>query len=61
MSWSFYNADRRAYRKTMLVGSMLCAAFVAVCFLARPQAHNGYVLFKADKLVRTAAKSPAAN
>ena len=39
----------------MLVGSTLCAAFVAVCLLARPQAHNGYVLFKADKRVRTAA------
>ena len=45
----------------MLVGAMLCAAFVAVCLLARPHTHNGYVLVKADKLVRTAAKSPAAN
>jgi hypothetical protein len=61
MSWSFHNADRRTYLKTMLVGSMLCVAFVAVCLLARPQAHNGHVLLKADKLVRTAAKSPAAN
>ena len=61
MSWSFYNADRRAYRKTMFVGLMLCAAFVAVCFLARPQADNDYVLVKADKLVHTAIKSLPAN
>jgi hypothetical protein len=61
MSWSFYNADRRAHRKIVLVGLLLCTAFVAVCFFARPQADSGYVLVKADKLVRTAAKSPPAN
>jgi hypothetical protein len=40
----------------MFVGLLLCAAFVAVCFFARPQTDNDYVLVKADKLVRTAGK-----
>jgi hypothetical protein len=40
----------------MLVGLLLCATFVAVCFFAQPQADNDYVLVKADKLVRTAGK-----
>jgi fucose permease len=60
MSSSFYNADKRAYKRTMLVGFLLCAAFVAVCFFARPQ-DNDYVLVKADKLVRTAGKPMPAN
>lgn len=56
MSSSFYNADRRTHRKTMLVGLLLCAAFVAVCFFSRPQGDNTYVLINADKLVRSAGK-----
>jgi hypothetical protein len=60
MSSSFHNADRRTHRKIMLVGFLLCAAFVAVSFFAREQPDNGYVLIKADKLVRTAGTpSPA--
>jgi hypothetical protein len=54
MSSSFHNADRRAHRKILLVGFLLCAVFVAVTFFAREQPDNGYVLVKADKLVRTA-------
>jgi hypothetical protein len=54
MSSSFYNADKRTHRKIMLVGLLLCAAFVAVSFFARQQPDNNYVLIKADKLVRTA-------
>ena len=54
MSSSFHNADRRTYRKVMLVGLLFCTAFVAFSFLARPQPDNTYVLKKADKLVRTA-------
>lgn len=38
----------------MLVGMLFCAAFVAISFFAREQPDNGYVLVKADKLVRTA-------
>jgi len=38
----------------MFVDLLLCAAFVAISFFAREQPENGYVLVKADKLVRTA-------
>jgi hypothetical protein len=54
MSHSFHNADKRTHRKIMLVGLLLCAAFVAFSFFAREQPDNTYVLIKADKLVRTA-------
>jgi hypothetical protein len=61
MSSSFHNADKAMHRRTMLVGLLFCAAFVAVCFFARPQGDNDYVLVKADKLVRTAGKPLSAN
>jgi hypothetical protein len=61
MSASFYSANKRTYRRTMLVGFLFCAAFVAVSYFARPQADNDYVLVKADKLVRTAGKPLPAN
>ena len=54
MSSSFHNADQRTHRKILLVGLLLCAAFAAVTLFAREQPENGYVLVKADKLVRTA-------
>ena len=67
MSSSFHNADQRTHRKILFVGFLLCAAFVAVTllfshvardeavsFFAREQPDNGYVLVKADKLIRTA-------
>jgi hypothetical protein len=54
MSHSFHSADRRTHRKIMLVGLLLCAAFVAISFFAREQPDNSYVLIKADRLVRTA-------
>ena len=54
MSSSFYTADKRAHRKVMLVGLLICAAFVAISFFAKEQPDNNYVLIKADKLVRTA-------
>jgi hypothetical protein len=54
MSSSFHNADKRTYRKVVLVGLLFCAAFVAISFFAREQPDNSYVLIKADKLVRTA-------
>ena len=55
MSSTFYTADKRTHRKVMLVGFLLCAAFVAFSLFAKPQPDNGYVLVKADRLVRTAA------
>jgi hypothetical protein len=60
MSNSFHNADRRTYRKVVLVSLLFCAAFVAFSFFAREQPDNNYVLVKADKLVRTAGAAPAA-
>jgi hypothetical protein len=54
MASSFHNADKQTHRKVMLVGLMFCALFVAVSFFAREQPANGYVLQKADRLVRTA-------
>jgi hypothetical protein len=54
MSSSFYNADKRTHRRITLVGLLLCAVFVAISFFAREQPDNGYVLIKADRLVRTA-------
>ena len=54
MSSSFHNTDKRAHRKVMLVGILICAAFLAISFFAKEQPDNNYVLIKADKLVRTA-------
>lgn len=50
--------DRATHRKVMLVGTIFCAAFVAISFYLRPQPETAYVLKKADKLVRTVG-SPA--
>jgi hypothetical protein len=61
MSSSFHNADRRTYRKVMVVGLLFCAAFVVVSFFSREQAENTYVLKKADRLVRTAGSAVPAN
>ncbi len=45
----------------MLVGLLCCALFVAISFLAREQPADGYVLQKADRLVRTAGAPAPAN
>jgi hypothetical protein len=60
MSSSFHTADKGTHRRVMLVGLLFCAAFVAFSFFAREQPDNGYVLIKADKLVRTAGTPFAA-
>ena len=60
MSSSFHTADKSTHRRVMLVGALFCAAFVAFSFFAREQPDNGYVLVKADRLVRTAGTSLAA-
>jgi hypothetical protein len=57
MSSSFHNADKRTYRKIMLVGTLLCTAFVAFSVFAREQPANSYLVVKADRLVRTAVTS----
>jgi hypothetical protein len=54
MTSTFHSADKRTHRKVMLVGLLLCTAFVLVSFFAREQPENHYVLQKADKLVRSA-------
>ena len=61
MSSSFHNADRRTYRKIMLVGVLFCAAFVVISFFTREQPANTYVLKKADRLVRSAGSAVPAN
>jgi amino acid permease len=61
MSSSFHNADRRTYRKVVLVGMLFCFAFVVFSFFAREQPQNTYVLKKADRLVRTAGSAAPAN
>jgi hypothetical protein len=61
MSSSFHNADKRTYRKIMLVGLLFCTAFVVISFFAREQPDNSYVLQKADRLVRSAGAPPPAN
>jgi len=57
----FHSADRRTYRRVMLVGLLFCAAFVVFSFFSREQPENTYVLKKADRLVRTAGSGAPAN
>jgi hypothetical protein len=61
MSGSFHTADRRTYRRVVVLGVLFCAAFVAFSFFAREQPENTYVLQKADRLVRTAGSGAPAN
>jgi hypothetical protein len=61
MPSSFHNADRRTYRKVMLLGLLFCLMFVAISFFAREQPDNKYVLQKADKLIRSAGSAPPLN
>jgi hypothetical protein len=53
---SFRNADRPTYRRVMVVGLVLCVAFVAISFSLRSQSGDDRVLVKADRLVRTAGE-----
>ncbi len=55
MASSFHTADQRTHRKVVLVGLLLCMAFVLVSFFARQQPESHYALQKADRPVRTAA------
>ncbi len=58
---SFHNADKSTHRRVMVVGLLLCLAFVAVSFSLRPQPEEGRVLVKADRLMRTAGEAHKAN
>jgi hypothetical protein len=42
------SADRRTYRKVVMVGLRFCAAFVVFSFFAREHPANTYILKKAD-------------
>lgn len=61
MSHSFHSADKRTHRKVMFVGTLLCAAFIAVSLFLKPQPENTFALKKADKLVHTAGRPSPAN
>ena len=61
MSSSFHSADRRTYRKVVLLGLLFRAAFVVISFFSREQPANTYVLKKADRLVRSAGSAVPAN
>ena len=58
---SFHTADRQTYRRVVVVGVLLCAAFVVMSFSLRPQPQEARVLLKADRLVRTAGEAKPAN
>jgi len=58
---SFHNADRPTHRRVMVVGLLLCFAFIVISFSLRPQPEGGHVLVKADKIVRTAGEPHKAN
>jgi hypothetical protein len=58
---SFYQGDRRTYRRVAIVGTLFCLAFVVISVSLRPQAENTGVAVKADRLVRTAGQPPQAN
>jgi hypothetical protein len=61
MSSSFHNADRRTYRKIMLVGLLFLRGIRGDQLFAREQPANTYVLKKADRLVRNAGSPLPAN
>ena len=61
MASSFHTADRQTYRRVVVVGTLLCLAFVVVSFSLRPQTEETKVLVKADRLVRTAGGPKQAN
>ena len=45
----------------MVVGLLLCAAFVAISFSLRSQPQDSRALVKADRLLRTAGEARPAN
>jgi hypothetical protein len=61
MAASFHQADKQTHRRVMVVGLLLCAAFVAITFSLRPQPQDTRALVKADRLVKTAGEARPAN
>jgi hypothetical protein len=61
MAPSFYQADKQTYRRVMVVGLLLCAAFVAISFSLRSHPQDAPALVKADRLVKTAGEARPAN
>jgi hypothetical protein len=61
MAPSFYQADKQTHRRVMVVGLLLCAAFVAISFSLRSQPQGSRALVKADRLLRTAGEARPAN
>jgi hypothetical protein len=61
MATSFYQADKQTYRRVMVVGLLLCAAFVVISFSLRSQPPDKPALVKADRLVKTAGEASRAN
>lgn len=61
MAPSFYQADKQTHRRVMVVGLLLCAAFVAISFSLRSQPQDSRALVKADRLLRTAGEARPAN
>ena len=61
MAPSFYQADKQTHRRVMVVGLLLCAAFVAISFSLRSQPQDSRALMKADRLLRTAGEARPAN
>jgi hypothetical protein len=58
---SFHTVDRQTYRRVVIAGLLLCAAFVAISFFLRPQAEARGALVKADRLIRTAGEAKSAH
>ena len=61
MPASFHTADRQTYRRVVVVGVLLCAAFVLISLSLRPQLDEPRALMKADRLTRTAGEARPAN
>jgi hypothetical protein len=58
---SFHNADKPTHRRVMVIGLLLCAAFVIISFSLRARPQDDRVLVKADKLMRTAGEAKKTN
>jgi hypothetical protein len=55
MAPSFHTADRQTFRRIVVLGTLFCAAFVAISVSLRPQNEETRALVKADRLIHTAS------
>lgn len=58
---SFYTVDRQTYRRVVVLGLLLCVAFLTISFFLRSRPEESRTLVKADRLIRTAGEAKAAN